>query len=264
MDLHLGGGMQQQVGGRLAPADSAGRKQPAAEEAQEACQFQARLDTLERRRRCDRLRSADPGQCSCHVRDGSQLPAHPPQRFVPNPFGEILGQPAAGRLLDRAKDVGGPSAVKAARQILRWCLDTHRGECPRQHCARDQLAVDEHTVAIEDDHWSPRCLAEWKANCPAVKTQQGDDNQRLWYSKTAAEPQRNYAQELPEPVDDLRRRRASFAPHQLNLFLTSSMPRASRSSATFPLAAVARIFSAAATAASAAAERTSARACASA
>ena len=53
---------------------------------------------------------------------------------------------------------------------------------------------------------------------------------------------------------------AAFAVHQLNLFFTSSMPIASRSSATLPLATVERIFSAATTAASAAAERTSASA----
>src|ERR1700683_4461307 len=89
------------------------------------------------------------------------------------------------------------------------------------------------------------------------RTQEYDDNGQKRYSKTVAGATRHYAQDLAQPVDCLRQR-AAFALHQLNLFFTSSIPFASRSSATLPLAAVERIFSAATTAASAAAERTSA------
>src|SRR5579872_6487753 len=75
----------------------------------------------------------------------------------------------------------------------------------------------------------------------------------------AAEPRPGFRHDYVTVKSKLRWWRAGRS-DQLNRLRTSSMPCANKSSPTWPLAAVARIFSAAATAASAAAARTSASA----
>ena len=93
------------------------------------------------------------------VRGRPQFGAKPPQGGAGDGRGEILRQFAAGGDLDFGEHVGLPAPGKIARDNVRRQREAGPDEFLRYDRGRQRLAVDEHAVAIEDDHGSPDALA---------------------------------------------------------------------------------------------------------
>ena len=93
------------------------------------------------------------------VRHGAQFGAEAPDRRRRDGGAEIRRQLALGHRLDRGEHVGRAASVKVAAHQLGRHRHADAREFLRRNRGRDRLAVDEHTVAIEDDHGCPRAAA---------------------------------------------------------------------------------------------------------
>ena len=89
------------------------------------------------------------------MRHGADFVAQPPQRFGRDLRREIMRQLDAGRRLDIGEHVGWPAAGEIARDDLGRDVQAHALQFLRRDRHRDRLGIDEHAVAIEDDHTSP-------------------------------------------------------------------------------------------------------------
>ena len=151
---HVRGGMQEQVGCWLALWDVAGGKE-IIEEPRKTGSLQAGTDTVAGRRRCHAFRPAQPGQCIGCVRHGTQFRAQPLDRGGGDRGSQMRRQLALGRCLDHREHIGRSATDEVTGHEL-W-RDRHAGarEFLRSNRCRNLLAVDQHPVAIEDDHASP-------------------------------------------------------------------------------------------------------------
>ena len=153
VDAHLGRDVQEQVRRRLAAGNVARREQVGLEEPQQSGAFQAHPDAVERRGGGHAFRPAQPGQRMLDMGGGAQLGAQPPQRGGGQRRGEIRRQLALRRGLDVGEHVDRAAAGKETRRRSPATPRSRRASAPvRRHFGHDRFAVDQHAVAVEDEH----------------------------------------------------------------------------------------------------------------
>ena len=95
------------------------------------------------------------------------------------------GQLALGRGLDRREHVGGPAPEEIAGHQFGRHRNADAREFLRRNRGRDLLAVDQHTIAIKDDHGSPGASAPsgtaLDLRCPTNRY--GKDRKRVAMAK---------------------------------------------------------------------------------
>ena len=164
------GGEQEQIGRRLAVRTWLAENSRGSKEAQQAGDFEAEADAIERRGRCHGLWPANPGQRMGGMGERPQLRAQAPQRFCRNARREIRRQLSSRRRLRRwqkyrpagGRETGAPGSP----------ADTVTPMLPQrvgQHRSRDRLTVDKYAIAIEDDHGSLRGPAQDVGRRPAFR-----------------------------------------------------------------------------------------------
>ena len=154
--LHLGGGVQEQIRRRLAARHVARREQIGLEEPNQPGAFEAEPHAFQRRRTKPHISAR--AASSARVRHGRW-------RALPRAAAAASRRPASRRSfpaacggcrLDIGEHVGGPPAGEEARDDL----GGHRNARARQLCAAtlasDRFAVNQHAIAVENDHPSPR------------------------------------------------------------------------------------------------------------
>ena len=101
------------------------------------------------------FRPAQPGQRVGGVRRRRAVRRGSGARWRGDRRGEIGRQLAAGRVSIVGEHVGRAAAGEIARDDLRRQRNAGAHELLRRDGRRDRLAVDQHAVAIEDDHGVP-------------------------------------------------------------------------------------------------------------
>ena len=151
-DAHLGRDVEEQVRRGLAAGNVARRKQIRLEEPQNPGAFEADPDTVERRGGGHAFRPAQPGQSMLDMGGGAKLRPQPPQRGGGQRRGEIRRQLALRRRLDIGEHVGRAPAGKETGDDVRRDHEAGTRQLRGRHFGHDRFAVDQHAVAVKDEH----------------------------------------------------------------------------------------------------------------
>ncbi len=149
---HLGRDVEEQIRRGFASGNVARRKQIRLEESQNPGAFEAEPDTVERRGRCHAFRPAQPGQSVFDMGGGAKLRPQPPQRRGGQRRGEIPRQLALRRRLDIGEHVGRAPAGKETGDDVRRDHEAGTRQLRGRHFGHDRFAVDQHAVAVKDEH----------------------------------------------------------------------------------------------------------------
>ena len=98
------------------------------------------------------FRPAQPGQGMHDMRHGAQFVAQPHQRLARDLRGEARRQLDPGRRFDIGEHVGRAPAGEIARDDFGRDPQADALQFLRRDRHRDRLGVDQHAIAIEDDH----------------------------------------------------------------------------------------------------------------
>ena len=143
-----------------------GRKQIALEEASQLGGFEAHAHALERRRRRDAFRTAQPGQrVHRHAAWRALLRCSVQAWPRETASGNFGGSCTPVAVLDIGEHVGRTPSGEIARDHLRRHLDADALERLRRDRGRDRLGIHQHAIAVEDDHArdGPAGSADWPA-----------------------------------------------------------------------------------------------------
>ena len=107
--------------------------------------------------------SAQPSEGIVDMRRGAHLGPQAMERGLGEPSAEIGRKLATGCLLDVGNHVGGPPAGKKRATIAGVIRIPTRANCCCGDLGRKRLAVDEHAIAVENDHARSPSLGQRKA-----------------------------------------------------------------------------------------------------